>query len=33
LGYGSIKLSDNYLESSAQITIVVGQDYPAESLP
>lgn len=33
LGYGSIKLSDNYVESSAQITIVVGQDYPAQSLP
>jgi len=27
LGYGEIKLTDKYIESSAQLTLVVGQDY------
>ncbi len=27
LGYGTVKLSDKYVESSAQLTLVVGQDY------
>lgn len=28
LGYGEIKLTDKYIESSAQLTLVIGQDYP-----
>lgn len=27
LGYGEIKLTDKYIESSAQLTLVVGQDH------
>ncbi|MDH6277146.1 hypothetical protein M2118_000097 [Aurantimicrobium minutum] len=27
LGYGEIKLTDKYIESSAQLTLVVGLDY------
>lgn len=27
LGYGQIKLTDKYIESSAPLTLVVGQDY------
>ena len=32
LGYGEIELSDRYIESSAQITLVIGQDYVKKSL-
>jgi hypothetical protein len=28
LGYGTIKLTDKYVESSAAITVVIGADYP-----
>ncbi|MEY2699182.1 MAG: hypothetical protein RL720_1138 [Actinomycetota bacterium] len=28
LGYGDIKLTDKYIESSAQLTLVIGLDYP-----